>query len=541
MKTSSLFNTIKSINQDIDDNSAGSLASLCLSIFTSQRNAEDFIAQNLCLSTNVEDIIEKLKVLQISNIQQVVNPHKKTIAFSHTIPAFREHFGNLPSKLRLKGYNVLILLGTPKHEYHGFEDDEYVFYAGHGIIKDIDFVDLFIHNTNSTKHLPVNGKKAFIPHGSSFLPNIENVEIKGYLRNLTRHINANFLAYDHFILQSKVFVNLSAHILKELCESDFAFFKDRVPKEMLNHKSKELCIVPAGYPKLDMLIDYFEKNKKVSKTIIYATTDLDHENSSLKKFGNNIIDTILRMFPDYDFIFRPHPGGIERAEVLDVVNKYSNHPRFFFDDNPSYRNNYAKCTVLISDFSGTAETYSLATLKPVIIIEKDFVEQNILDYNQNEHVELPQCCYGFNARNSKEMLFAIKAIINNSICFKEKIENLRNTSLANIGTSEDYIVNNIEYILDGRKNKNWIYIPLFSGNGQHGTETEFMDCIRRLLSDGNFPLAVEVSSTAVKKFPDNFLLLWLHALSLKNAGKPEESNSAVNKFTEIILKVSGTN
>lgn len=75
LKTSSLINTIKSIKQDIDNNSAKSLASLCLSIFTSQKNAEDFITQNLCLSDNVEDIIGKLKALQISNIQQAINPH----------------------------------------------------------------------------------------------------------------------------------------------------------------------------------------------------------------------------------------------------------------------------------------------------------------------------------------------------------------------------------------------------------------------------------------------------------------------------------
>lgn len=108
LKTSSLFSTIKSINQDIDNNSAESLTSLCLSIFTSQKNAEDFITQNLCLSSNVEDIIRKLKALQISNIQQAINPH----TFSHTYPAFREHFGNLPTKLRRKGHNVLILLGS---------------------------------------------------------------------------------------------------------------------------------------------------------------------------------------------------------------------------------------------------------------------------------------------------------------------------------------------------------------------------------------------------------------------------------------------
>ncbi len=541
LKTSSLFNTIKSINQDIDNNSAESLASLCLSIFTCQKPAEDFIVQNLCLSSNVEDIIGKLKALQISNIQRAINPHKKAIAFSHTHPAFREHLGNIPTKLRDKGDNVLVLLGTPKYEYHGFENDEYVFYAGHGIAKGIDFVDLFFHYTNTTKHLPVNGKKALLPHGSSFLPNVKNAKIKGYLRSLTKHINANFLSYDYYIFQSKIFVNLPAHILKELYESDFAFFKDRVPQEMLNHKSKEVCILQGGYPKLDMLIDYYKKNKKTSKTIIYATTDLDSSDSSFNKVGENVINTILISFPDYDLIFRPHPVSKDRPEVLGVVEKYSNHPRFAFDTSPSYRDTYSRCTVMISDFSGTAETYSLATLKPAIFIGEGFVLQTDIDLDSDEKVICSRSVYGMMVRNSKELAFGIQYIINNEGCFHKQIEEFRNSSIANIGTSEEYIVNNIEYILDGKKNKEWIYIPLFSENSQHGTESEYMNCIRRLLSDGNFPLAVAVSSAAVEKFPDNLLLLWLHAFSLQRAGRPEKSVTVRNKFVQDILKVSSPN
>lgn len=162
-----------------------------------------------------------------------------------------------------------------------------------------------------------------MPHGSSFLANIGNIEIKGYLRNLTSHINANFLAYDHFILQSKVFVNLPAHILKELYESDFAFFKDRVPKEMLNHKSKELCIVPAGYPKLDMLIDYYKKNNKTSKTIIYATTDLTLPNSSL---AVAVSSTAVKKFPGNLLLLWLHALSLKYAgrqeEATSAGNKF---------------------------------------------------------------------------------------------------------------------------------------------------------------------------------------------------------------------------
>src|SRR5262249_33092696 len=133
---------------------------------------------------------------------------------------------------------------------------------------------------------------------------------------------------------------------------------------------KSIALIPGGYPKLDRLIDYFQKHEQETPTLIYAPTVIGYgfdEVVSLPNHGDAIIAAVLRRTPDHKLIFHPHPHTLHAPLVRDLAAQYRHQPRFVFVDNASfYMDNYARAALMISDVSGTAFTYAFATLRPVV-------------------------------------------------------------------------------------------------------------------------------------------------------------------------------
>ena len=72
-----------------------------------------------------------------------------------------------------------------------------------------------------------------------------------------------------------------------------------------------------------------------------------------------------------------------------VLNKYSNYKKFYFDQSSNYSKIYLKSLTLITDISGTAYTYAFFTKNPVIFLEliinseKNFIILNIFKIEKN--------------------------------------------------------------------------------------------------------------------------------------------------------------
>ena len=77
----------------------------------------------------------------------------------------------------------------------------------------------------------------------------------------------------------------------------------------------------------------------------------------------------------YKIIYRPHPIDLTKKGnnqlVKNVIEKFKNYNNFKTDLSSSYLTSYSKSKVLITDFSGTAYTYSFSTNKPVIFFSKN--------------------------------------------------------------------------------------------------------------------------------------------------------------------------
>ena len=58
----------------------------------------------------------------------------------------------------------------------------------------------------------------------------------------------------------------------------------------------------------------------------------------------------------------------------------------------------------------------------------------------------------------RKVLKKIKFLLASNDEFKSRIKEYRDSSVYNIGKSEDYFVDNIEYIIKDKNNPDWIYV-----------------------------------------------------------------------------------
>ena len=85
---------------------------------------------------------------------------------------------------------------------------------------------------------------------------------------------------------------------------------------------------------------------------------------SMKNQLYKIINLLLN--EGYKVIFRPHPDNISNEYILKIKNKFEDNNFFQLDVSRSYLQQYFNSSIMITDYSGTAYTYSMMTLNPVL-------------------------------------------------------------------------------------------------------------------------------------------------------------------------------
>jgi hypothetical protein len=384
-------------------------------------------------------------------IKKDINPQQKTIAVYYPDSAYRFHLGSSETykKIRQKGYNVIFLFGEKCNDE--FEQREFSYYVGQGyktrgILTYLDFVDLFVLPSVMTG-LPEKAKKILFVHDIFDSP----VGPEWYP-----------------IRYSDERVMCESPYLDEL---DYIFMPSTVvslvTEKLRPPRKKPLVVIPGGYIKLDQNIDHFKKYDKPVDSIIYAPTVTKGEISeyvSLPKYGEQIIEALLNAFPDYNIIFRPHPHTLHLKCVADIKKRFSKEKRFIFDSNRGfYMDNYSRSALMVSDLSGTAFTYAFTTLRPVIFFshnEKDNLEEVFQDvkYFRYRHD------IGFVVTDIEKLKEKAVLALNNASSMSEKVAEFRQSIMYNIGKVEEYFIDNINFIVEGKKKKDWkqIAYPLYS-------------------------------------------------------------------------------
>jgi len=397
-----------------------------------------FLAEPL---NSIENLQRELLKMQKERIKATLDPRKKTVAFCLTTNAYRGNLGNIIGKLRKKeSYNVIILIGSVSGD--DYEQQESVFYIPDYVPNSwssLDFIDVSITVREFYNSKP-SGKLVF------FLHDIHD-SATGFIENTTRV----FCDFDY--------VFLSSRFLVERVKQQVSVGKQ---KYLIGAaKDKIICVIGGGYPRLDRNLEYFRKHKQTSKTLIFATTAIEGPDTSgliaFPSYADRMIEAILNSFPEYELIFRPHPLTTNRQEVRDIARKYVVHPKFIYDDNAaSYIENYAKSALMITDMSGTAYTYALTTLRPVVFFSPNEPEAMRKFGTYQYFIDREKV--GYVAENVDEMLQKIKLLLVTRDEFSQRIREYRDSTIYNIGKSEDYFVDNFEYIIEDKKHPDWGYL-----------------------------------------------------------------------------------
>lgn len=391
------------------------------------------------------------KLLDVLNSQKGSG---EVIAFF--APRYKKHIGNIAEMLESMGKKIVFLT-----QFH--DDAENKFYKNRAVVamwqhfKMLENIDLIFLTEGAT--IPSGSKSIFFPHALDYSSGLclnmdKTVAMDVFYQN-------NYMLSDYFFASCKSNFELVASLYKHVKD----YFKD----------NDEKCVIPGGYPSFDQNYKKYNDylNKPVEKdTILYAPTPdyIDFENtmkfSSLNKtfphLSKAIIETLVNNFPEYRIVFRIHPLHRESGAIESILEAFKYVPNFEYDDGTkSYIESFRQSVFMISDVSSVAYNFPLSTLHPVIFFNpEDFPDEvkagagtvKIGYIYYRKHV-------GEVVKNTDELLVAAKIIISGRHRItKDELSSFRDKFMYNIGESEKYIVDNIEYILNGKKHPDWCYI-----------------------------------------------------------------------------------
>ncbi|WP_434952536.1 CDP-glycerol glycerophosphotransferase family protein [Shewanella sp. HL-SH4] len=282
----------------------------------------------------------------------------------------------------------------------------------------------------------------------------------------------------HMVYDFLVYKDLVARVMAQP-QTHYLFIPSR-PSMELHQKicrdynlQNNVVLIPGGYPRLDNSIARLDDSKlsdKKSEFIIYAPTLSALMTSSETKYTYSIFDAvefipaILAAFPDKQIIFRPHPDDLsvikqgivtKRANAFRQLLKLCDlEPRCHLDSNQSdYISTFSKARVLITDTSAIAYSFALTTKRPVIFYSADQEKVKQL---------MPDVAYIKDREKIGYCVDSIEQLINTlTNCFNEdndieKIEFCEQV-VYHRGSSMQYLIDNIEYILTGKKHPDWWY------------------------------------------------------------------------------------
>lgn len=224
--------------------------------------------------------------------------------------------------------------------------------------------------------------------------------------------------------------------------------------------SRRKVLIPAGYPKLDLAIEWAQGNKglksNVAPTVVYAPTHVYAVNENLASLRNHGLAIIRRLIDGgYRVIFRPHPVSFrdqDKKLIDDIVSEFSGNQRFTLDRSKEYKASYSNADIMITDLSGTGFTFSLSFCKPAIFflpnVEAETGMRGI-QFGDREKI-------GAVARSLDQLMQQVAQL--NQVDMSEQILRYRNQSYFNTGNSMAYIAECISSILAKKDKQEWIQV-----------------------------------------------------------------------------------
>ncbi len=408
-------------------------------------DARDFFASQHCRS--VFDLERHFFGNDWERARVALDPEKPTLAFCFygRGGGFRRHIRGLIPRLKNR-FNVLALLDE-KLSGEGFDIPE--LFMGPDTASQLDRIDLDDVDLSLTAH--------FIACSASNQPKVNFL-----------HTSFDFILDPDWILDR--FETADPHYIFTSTQATFDWMKSMVGRRQLNTR---VCLIPGGYTRLDENLRHAEAYTGPVDSLIYAPTlSLNavqhHELTYSAPWASEILQGMIDSFSQHNIIFRPHPNDLQLLQggrndelarpFISALQLSEDNPHSSLDTQKTfYMDSYNRAAVMVSDTSSTAYTYALTTCRPVVFFSPHDEQVREIFSAESAFIRDRERI-GRVVGTVEEMVAAIGEMTANLESWGDKVRAYRDEICFNPGHTEEYFVENIDFILDGKKHPDWFYL-----------------------------------------------------------------------------------
>jgi hypothetical protein len=434
-------------------------------------------------------MVQNKILLTVDKIRNDIPKGKHSIAFFCPTKSFRKIFGDLKFHLINNGYHVIHLFGESVSD--DFENNTFSYQVNYNILQNLEFVDVFIVPTIMDV-LPNKPIKILLLHtgfgGVSFPTERFDDHIDDSKKQPTKlitsydslikkytHMTAFMPLYDYVTASTPDLINRYRSNLERFNRplTRESFIKSSYHSSMkdeLEHlysflpQNKRLastqCIIPLGYPSFDVGLKIANESNTVRDSITYAPTPCIgkehwHDYVSTISHGVGIIKHLLEAFPNNRIVFKPYHD--ERKDFIEpIIQEGRNYKNFILDNSAGdYHKLYSRTSVMVSDFSGTAYTFSLSHTRPTVFFSHN--EENLPKVTKESEYTKCRNKIGKIVKSYTELVDQVSIIQKNSKKYLKEIKILREKYIFNAGNSASYLAERLHKIIHRKKDQDWIY------------------------------------------------------------------------------------
>lgn len=218
-----------------------------------------------------------------------------------------------------------------------------------------------------------------------------------------------------------------------------------VTSDLSSHSMPFCCAIPFGMPKYDRFYQACKEHPDPD-AIIYHLSNLKIENPAVISYVAPVLELLLKSFPDRCIIFRPFPEDQDHPLIQQILQQFSDFPNFIYSSAPSYISDYVKGAVMLCHRDYSEHLFVQASNRPMLIFDP--------------------CSQSAEAKMRVECIEQLIPTL--SSLLEEKIQVTVNSNIFNSGCSVDYLVSQLDYILDNKKHPKWQYFDLYN---RHSDDT----------------------------------------------------------------------
>lgn len=230
---------------------------------------------------------------------------------------------------------------------------------------------------------------------------------------------------------------------------DFDF--SRYPNSIKYFRNKFLTAIPAGYPKLDLLLDARRRLGvgPLGRVAFFPIT---------RAWGHYVSDTVLlrelislievffQRWPDHEFVLRPRAEDFNDSVFRAVERHFCNDPRLIYDTGSDNKKYLVSSDILLTDNSAVEVNFAYATLQPVIRLKIG-------------KIGIPSPfrtgARGYWVNSAANALTALEDALARREEWKAAIEAERSRELCNPGAACAYLAEAMEDLLADKTSSDW--------------------------------------------------------------------------------------